>query len=67
MIGLFTFTGIVALVSALLALVDPRGERARVSEARATLRRAGFSFRRGSAEEARALRIVLEGDSLETI
>jgi hypothetical protein len=67
MAGLLIFTGVVALASGLFAWFDPNGERARLASARAELKRAGFTFKRGSAEEARALRIVLDGDSLEAI
>lgn len=67
MIGLFALTGVVAVITALSALIDPDGDRARLAQARETLRRAGYRFERGSEAEARALRIVLEGDSLEAI
>ncbi|PWG65737.1 hypothetical protein [Sediminicurvatus halobius] len=67
MIGILFLTIAVAVVPAVAALADPSGDRARLREARRTLRTHGYRFAPGSAAERRALRIVLEGDPIETI
>lgn len=67
MFGLFALTGIIAAIVALSAVLGSDADRDRLARARDTLRRAGYRFERGSEAEARALRIVLEGDALESI
>jgi len=48
-------------VSALLARLEPNAEQAQLREARRTLHEAGIHYPKGSPEETRAIRILLDG------
>ncbi|HKJ94257.1 MAG TPA: hypothetical protein VKA32_01355 [Gammaproteobacteria bacterium] len=67
MIAVIGFTAVVAAISALSAVLDPSADRVRLTEARRELKRSGVSYEKGSAEEHRALAVLLEGGSLDQL
>lgn len=66
MIAISAFAALIGLISGALAFFDPQGDRARLAAARRELRDQGLHYEKGSEEEARALRVLLEGDSLQS-
>ncbi|MGD8711047.1 MAG: hypothetical protein PVF40_11700 [Ectothiorhodospiraceae bacterium] len=67
MAGILLLTGVVALITAFGAALSPNRDEARLAQARRELKRSGRGYARGSAEEARALRILLEGGNIENV
>lgn len=67
---MFAFSIVAAMVvgvGSLLVVLVPDPDALRLKNARRDLRHAGLSFRRGSPEETRALRVLLDGGSIDQI
>jgi len=54
-------------VGGLLTVLLPDPDDLRVAEARRELRRAGLGLRKGSPEETHALRVLLDGGTVDQI
>ncbi len=63
----FLIAAVVTVVAAFGMVRDPHGDRARLAEARRALRRAGRHYDEGSEAEAHALRVLLEGGTVDQI
>lgn len=61
MFALTILAAVAVGVGGFIAIVFPDPDDLRVSEARRQLREAGIAFRKGSAEENQALRVLLDG------
>jgi hypothetical protein len=55
---------VIASVTVILSWLQPSPEQVRLREARRQLRASGRRYPKNSPEESRALRVILEGDSL---
>ncbi|HKJ94130.1 MAG TPA: hypothetical protein VKA32_00705 [Gammaproteobacteria bacterium] len=65
MIGFIALTGVVFVISAVSAYLDPSADSQRLRDARRELKRAGRRFEPGSESERHALLVLLEGGSVQ--
>ena len=61
MISVFFFGVLFTLIGGLLVLLDRESDSSRLAEARWQLRQLGLRLPKGSPEELRAVRMLLEG------
>jgi len=65
MIGFVGLVLVFVALSIVSVLVNPSSDKERIVEARRMLKNGGFHYAKGSDEERRALRILLDGGALE--
>lgn len=58
---------LLGLIGGALVLMDRKSDSSRLAEARWQLRRLGYRLEKGSQQELRALRVLLEGGRLEKV